>query len=84
MTSSLIEDYVYDAEKAVLTITLTSGRIYAYEDVPPQVYEAFRFASSKGRYYNEYVRDRFRPTELTERPEKPSAQVLPFRKKGDQ
>ena len=83
MPSSVIDSYEYDAETNVLTITFTTGRVYAYADVPPPVYEAFRFARSKGRYFNEYVRDRFRPTELTERPPRPTAQVLPFKRRGE-
>lgn len=83
MPSSVIAGFDYDAEKSVLTVRFTTGRVYAYEDVPHRVYEAFRFARSKGRYFNEYIRDRFRPTELTERAPRPTAQVLPFVRRQD-
>lgn len=81
MASSVIAAAEYDAQTQTLIVTFTTGRIYAYEDVPPHVFEAYRFASSKGRYFNEYIRDRFRPTELTEKPKRPSAQIIQFPKK---
>ncbi|WP_292156270.1 KTSC domain-containing protein [Mesorhizobium sp.] len=33
---------------------------YDYENVGPDTYSAFRAASSKGRSFNEFVRDRYR------------------------
>ncbi|MEJ0058732.1 MAG: KTSC domain-containing protein [Terricaulis sp.] len=83
MPSSVIASYEYDAAKSVLTITFTTGRIYAYEDVPHAAYEAFRFARSKGRYFNEHIRDLYRPTELTEKPPRHEAQVLPFKRRDE-
>jgi hypothetical protein len=83
MPSKVIAGFDYDAKKSVLTITFTTGRIYAYEDVPHPVYEAFRFANSKGRYFNDHIRDCFRPTELTIKPPRPNAQVIPFKKRDE-
>lgn len=37
-----------------------SGNRYGYEDVGPQTYAAFREASSKGRFFNEFIRNRHR------------------------
>lgn len=84
MASSIIADFKYDAARSVLCVWLTTGRTYEYVDVPPQVAEAFRFAASKGRYYNKYVRDRFEAVEITQpAPPKPSAEVIPFRKRQE-
>jgi hypothetical protein len=37
-----------------------SGERYDYEDVAPATYASFRKASSKGRFFNEFIRDRHR------------------------
>jgi hypothetical protein len=37
---------------------IPSGR-YDYEGVPEAVYLAFLRASSKGRFYNDHIRDRY-------------------------
>ena len=60
MTSSVIRAYRYHPETKRLEIDFVSGRRYAYLDVPAQVAEALRMASSKGEYFNARVRDRFR------------------------
>jgi hypothetical protein len=36
-----------------------SGNRYDYADVAPATYAAFRKASSKGRFFNEFIRDRY-------------------------
>jgi hypothetical protein len=56
MPSSVIEKYEYDAEKRILLVTFLSGKIYAYKNVPKQVYEKMRAYSSKGRYLNLFVK----------------------------
>jgi KTSC domain len=42
-----------------LDIELTNGRIYRYFDVPRDVYEALMAAESKGRFYNDHIRDEY-------------------------
>jgi KTSC domain len=42
-----------------LDIELTNGRIYRYFDVPRDVYEALMAAESKGRFYNDRIRDEY-------------------------
>jgi hypothetical protein len=37
MPSSVIRERFYDASTSRLTITFVTGRIYVYEDVPPEV-----------------------------------------------
>ncbi len=51
----------YDPVTRILSVWfLPSGNRYDYEDVPPRIYAAFRKASSKGRFFNEFIRDRYR------------------------
>jgi hypothetical protein len=60
MPSSVIRTYSYDAATNTLFITFTSGELYAYLDVPPQIPEGMRRAISKGRYFSRHIRDRYR------------------------
>ncbi len=56
VTSSLISAIGYDAAQALLEVELVSGEIYGYAPVPPELYEAFREAASKGAFYNENIK----------------------------
>jgi hypothetical protein len=56
MPSSVIEKYEYDAEKRILLVTFLSGKVYAYKNVPKQVYVKMREYTSKGRYLNLFVK----------------------------
>lgn len=61
MPSTSISRSDYDPETRVLSIWfVASGKRYDYEAVPPEVYAAFRNAFSKGRFFNDHIRDRFR------------------------
>lgn len=55
--SAALESVDYDRQSQDLDIELTTGRIYRYFDVPPGVYEALMDADSKGRFYNDHIRD---------------------------
>ena len=58
--SSAINRAEYDQKTLVLTIWFVeSGGPYSYDNVPPEVFEGLCNAYSKGRYYNEFIRDRF-------------------------
>ena len=48
-----------------LDVTFVTGRRYIYEDVPPQVSDAFRSAFSKGTFFNGEIRDRYAFREVT-------------------
>ncbi|ESY74900.1 KTSC domain-containing protein [Mesorhizobium sp. M0051] len=59
MPSTVIRDTNYDPATRILSVWFVpSGIRYDYEDVPPATYAAFRKASSKGRFFNEFIRDR--------------------------
>lgn len=59
MPSSVIKDFEYEPELARLTISFTTGRVYEYYMVPPDVAASFTAAISKGTYFNTRIRDRF-------------------------
>lgn len=61
MPSTSILKCEYDPETRVLSVWfVVSGKRYDYEAVPPETYEGFRQAFAKGRFFNDYIRDRFR------------------------
>ena len=51
VNSSMMTHVEYDKSARELQITFTSGKTYAYVDVPPQVYRDLLKASSKGRFF---------------------------------
>ena len=64
MPSTAIRDHYYEPESRELVITFVTGRVYAYADVPEDVYADFCTARSKGAFFNKRIRDQFRTTEL--------------------
>ncbi len=57
--SDVIHAIGYDPEISLLEIIFNDGRIYQYRNVPAQVYEGLKNAESKGRYFQENIRDEF-------------------------
>jgi len=57
--SAAIEAVNYDERRQYFDIELTTGRTYRYLDVPPAIYAAFMAAESKGRFYNDEIRDAY-------------------------
>jgi hypothetical protein len=55
MPSTVIRFFRYAPDRRELTVTFVSGRLYVYEDVPPEVAAAFRDARSKGTFFNRDV-----------------------------
>ncbi|MBO4226380.1 KTSC domain-containing protein [Bradyrhizobium neotropicale] len=64
MPSTVIRFFRYDAERRELLVVFVTSRRYIYEDVPPDVAEAFGKAFSKGQFFNHEIRDRYRYREL--------------------
>jgi hypothetical protein len=48
----------------VLQIQFESGRVYQYYDVPQDVYDGMLSAESKGRYFNQHIRGKFKYREI--------------------
>ena len=63
--SSVISYSRYDPVARELDVTFVTGRRYVYEDVPPDVAEAFRTAPSKGTFFNREIRDSYGFREVT-------------------
>jgi hypothetical protein len=56
--SSAIRAVGYDG--STLAVEFHNGRIYDHPDVPGSIFEDFMRASSKGAYYNQYIRGRYK------------------------
>lgn len=56
--SSFLQNVVYDAANATLTVTMLNGAQYQYSSVPSNVMEDWAKAPSKGEYYGKYIRGR--------------------------
>jgi hypothetical protein len=59
MPSSVIRRFHYDEPHRRLRVTFTSGDVYDYDAVPPEVVEGLRSAPSKGRFFGPNIRDQF-------------------------
>ena len=62
MPSSVNRSYHYDPVQRRLELQFVSGRRYRYHDVPEETWRGMRQAFSKGEFFNEKIRDRFRFT----------------------
>lgn len=47
----------YDSAHQILEIEFTSGAVYQYLEVPATVFDELICAESKGRYFNQEIRD---------------------------
>lgn len=54
--SSTIDNVKHDGD-STLTVTFLSGGVYEYDGVPYSVFQAFREADSKGRFFHSEIKD---------------------------
>jgi hypothetical protein len=59
MASTVIRGAWYVPDREELDLLFVSGRRYIYSDVPLAIARAFAEAQSKGRFYNDQIRNRF-------------------------
>lgn len=57
--STLLKAAAYCDSPALLELEFTSGVVYQYFAVPPQVYGELLQAESKGGYFNHCIRNRY-------------------------
>jgi hypothetical protein len=57
---------VYDEGKRQLYLRFHSGKVYRYFEFPPDQYDEFLAAESKGRYFGSQIRGKFRDEEVCE------------------
>jgi len=49
----------YDPATSTLEIEFNSGGIYQYLSVPDSIHQNLMSASSKGKYFHKYIKERF-------------------------
>lgn len=57
--SSNLVSVGYDKKLKKLEVEFISGAVYAYSNVPPNVYEELMAASSHGSYFSSHIRNSF-------------------------
>ena len=57
--SEAIDMFAYDDQQLLLTIAFNSGSRYEYSMVPPRIFEEFKAAGSRGRYFIAEIRNFF-------------------------
>jgi hypothetical protein len=57
--SSVIAAAGYDPESRTLYIVFNTGRVYEYQDVPPEMYDGLMAAESKGKFLNQQIIDNY-------------------------
>jgi lysyl-tRNA synthetase class 2 len=63
--SSALSHISYNRDTRVLrAIFRDSGRVYIYQDVPPDIYAKLLASPSIGTYFNSHIRDQFPFQEL--------------------
>jgi len=62
--SSMMTSVEYDEDDRELDITFSGGKTYRYFDVPLDVYADLLDAESKGKFFNENIKDVFEHNEV--------------------
>jgi len=50
----------YDLDSKTLKVKFNSGDIYHYFEVPPEVHEQLLLSPSIGKYFNQFVKTRYK------------------------
>jgi len=64
VVSSDIKSVGYDIPSSLLEIEFHSGGVYQYSNVPEHIYSALMSASSKGKYFHQNIRDKYKTTKI--------------------
>ena len=64
--STVFTSAAYDEEKRQLFLRFHSGKVYRYLGFPPDQYDEFEAAESKGQYFGAHIRGKFRDEEVRE------------------
>ncbi|WP_090481787.1 KTSC domain-containing protein [Nakamurella panacisegetis] len=60
VVSTTVASVGYDDRTAVLQIEFVQGQVYEYFMVPASVFHGLMKAASPGRFFGEFIRDKFR------------------------
>jgi len=68
LQSTSLKAVTYQDQSAHLELEFRSGAIYRYSAVPALVYQELLRAESKGRYFNQHIRNRFTHAQINPAP----------------
>mgnify|MGYP003747505563 CR=1 FL=1 len=57
--SSVLSRAVYDEKLRILTITFKNGKSYSYYNLPQEIWQAFKEADSKGRFFISNIKGKY-------------------------
>jgi hypothetical protein len=60
VSSSAISAAGYEPSSRRMKITFVQGHTYDFCGVPQQIFDGLMRAASKGGYYNNYIKDRYK------------------------
>lgn len=66
LASSALSSVEHDCSADRLYVTFTSGRRYVYLGVDARLYQTLIAAESKGRFFNEHIRNAFPSCRLSD------------------
>jgi len=64
VASSSLRSIGYDRKTHTLEVEFSNGGVYRYEDVPLALWTELRHAPSKGKLFQEKIRDQFPTTRM--------------------
>ena len=67
VSSSNLASVGYDAENMILEVEFRNGSVYRYSGVPFGIYTDLLNARSKGRYFHDHIRERYRYKRIKKR-----------------
>jgi KTSC domain len=59
MPSTVVSAFHYEAISHKLRVIFITGKVYDYKDVPSKIYQAMKSSSSKGIYFNKYIKGKY-------------------------
>jgi hypothetical protein len=64
LQSTSLKAAEYQPRNALLEVEFRTGAVYRYFEVPASIYQELLEAESKGRYFNQHIRNRFRTEKI--------------------
>jgi hypothetical protein len=73
----------HDAQLSILVIEFTNGVLWKYEGVTPELFAQLQNAPSKGRFFNQEIRPKFKGEKIEALPETTATTETPIEQKTE-
>jgi len=74
--SSNIKGVGYDEDTRTLIVAFISGATYTYDDFPPEAFDDFMAADSKGRHFLRHIKSKFTGSKIPARIDRQPVNIL--------